>query len=256
MRTIPSSEAGRRRWRHLRSRRRKKAYSAAIKMMTDKAYWLPLFTYVNAYGFSSSSTSRPSPTSCRASTSLSGSKRWGRANSVACLCRGKRRPRHWSGAPPAMTSSGRRPGVVAVHPVGVGRALAPAIGPRGELHPRGPGLAVPLVALQGRRRRRHARRPRGSATGSRHPRSPSRHPVPCRVSWDGRHRPAGRRCRRPNAPMDRDRPAAACARRDTRRARAARQDEIPRTPRARPSTSPLADHDSRLKPGSGWLVTK
>jgi peptide/nickel transport system substrate-binding protein len=31
---------------------RKKAYSAAIKIMTEKAYWLPLFTYVNAYGFS------------------------------------------------------------------------------------------------------------------------------------------------------------------------------------------------------------
>ena len=31
---------------------RKKAYSAAIKIMTEKAYWLPLFTYVNAYAFS------------------------------------------------------------------------------------------------------------------------------------------------------------------------------------------------------------
>ena len=31
---------------------RKKAYSAAIKMMTEKAYWLPLFTYVNTYAFS------------------------------------------------------------------------------------------------------------------------------------------------------------------------------------------------------------
>jgi peptide/nickel transport system substrate-binding protein len=30
---------------------RKKAYSAAIKMMTEKAYWLPLFTYVNTYAF-------------------------------------------------------------------------------------------------------------------------------------------------------------------------------------------------------------
>jgi peptide/nickel transport system substrate-binding protein len=30
---------------------RKKAYSAAIKIMTEKAYWLPLFTYVNAYAF-------------------------------------------------------------------------------------------------------------------------------------------------------------------------------------------------------------
>ena len=26
--------------------------SAAIKLMTDKAYWLPLFTYVNTYAFS------------------------------------------------------------------------------------------------------------------------------------------------------------------------------------------------------------
>ena len=33
---------------------RKKAYSAAIKIMTEKAYWLPLFTYVNAYAFSKS----------------------------------------------------------------------------------------------------------------------------------------------------------------------------------------------------------
>jgi peptide/nickel transport system substrate-binding protein len=31
---------------------RKQAYSAAIKLMTDKAYWMPLFTYVNAYAFS------------------------------------------------------------------------------------------------------------------------------------------------------------------------------------------------------------
>jgi peptide/nickel transport system substrate-binding protein len=33
---------------------RKTAYSAAIKLMTDKAYWMPLFTYVNAYAFSKS----------------------------------------------------------------------------------------------------------------------------------------------------------------------------------------------------------
>jgi peptide/nickel transport system substrate-binding protein len=31
---------------------RKKAYSAAIKLATEKAYWMPLFTYVNAYAFS------------------------------------------------------------------------------------------------------------------------------------------------------------------------------------------------------------
>jgi len=30
---------------------RKKAYSAAIKLMTEKAYWLPLFTYVSTYAF-------------------------------------------------------------------------------------------------------------------------------------------------------------------------------------------------------------
>ena len=30
---------------------RKKAYSAAVKIMTEKAYWLPLFTYVNSYAF-------------------------------------------------------------------------------------------------------------------------------------------------------------------------------------------------------------
>ena len=33
---------------------RKKAYSAAIKIMTEKAYWLPLFTYVNTYAFAKS----------------------------------------------------------------------------------------------------------------------------------------------------------------------------------------------------------
>jgi len=31
---------------------RKKAYSAAVKLMTENAYWLPLSTYVNAYAFS------------------------------------------------------------------------------------------------------------------------------------------------------------------------------------------------------------
>jgi peptide/nickel transport system substrate-binding protein len=30
---------------------RKKAYSAAIKLMTEKAYWMPINTYVNAYAF-------------------------------------------------------------------------------------------------------------------------------------------------------------------------------------------------------------
>ena len=30
---------------------RKKAYSAAIKLATEQAYWLPLHTYVNTYGF-------------------------------------------------------------------------------------------------------------------------------------------------------------------------------------------------------------
>ena len=30
---------------------RMKAYSAAVKIMTEKAYWLPLFTYVNTYAF-------------------------------------------------------------------------------------------------------------------------------------------------------------------------------------------------------------
>lgn len=30
---------------------RKKAYSAAIKQITEEAYWLPLHTYVNTYGF-------------------------------------------------------------------------------------------------------------------------------------------------------------------------------------------------------------
>ncbi|WP_421997035.1 ABC transporter substrate-binding protein [Reyranella sp.] len=32
--------------------KRKAAYSAAIKRMTENAYWLPLFTYVNTYAFS------------------------------------------------------------------------------------------------------------------------------------------------------------------------------------------------------------
>jgi peptide/nickel transport system substrate-binding protein len=30
---------------------RKKAYSAAVKLITEKAYWMPLFTYVNTYAF-------------------------------------------------------------------------------------------------------------------------------------------------------------------------------------------------------------
>lgn len=32
--------------------KRKEAYSAAVKLMTEKAYWLPLFTYVSTYAFS------------------------------------------------------------------------------------------------------------------------------------------------------------------------------------------------------------
>jgi peptide/nickel transport system substrate-binding protein len=31
---------------------RAKAYSAAIKIATEKAYWLPINTYVNTYAFS------------------------------------------------------------------------------------------------------------------------------------------------------------------------------------------------------------
>src|SRR5258708_13269626 len=31
---------------------RKKAYSAAIRIATEKAYWLPINTYVNTYAFS------------------------------------------------------------------------------------------------------------------------------------------------------------------------------------------------------------
>ena len=31
---------------------RKKAYSAAVKIATEKAYWLPINTYVNTYAFS------------------------------------------------------------------------------------------------------------------------------------------------------------------------------------------------------------
>ena len=30
---------------------RAKAYSAAIKIITEQAYWLPINTYVNAYAF-------------------------------------------------------------------------------------------------------------------------------------------------------------------------------------------------------------
>jgi peptide/nickel transport system substrate-binding protein len=30
---------------------RMKSYSAAVKLMTEKAYWMPLFTYVNAYAY-------------------------------------------------------------------------------------------------------------------------------------------------------------------------------------------------------------
>jgi len=31
---------------------RAKAYSAAVKLATEKAYWLPINTYVNTYAFS------------------------------------------------------------------------------------------------------------------------------------------------------------------------------------------------------------
>jgi peptide/nickel transport system substrate-binding protein len=40
---------------------RKKAYSAAIKLATEKAYWLPLHTYVNTYGFSKQLDFKPYP---------------------------------------------------------------------------------------------------------------------------------------------------------------------------------------------------
>jgi peptide/nickel transport system substrate-binding protein len=33
---------------------RSKAYSAAIKIATEKAYWLPINTYVNTYAFAKS----------------------------------------------------------------------------------------------------------------------------------------------------------------------------------------------------------
>src|SRR6185369_5797935 len=40
---------------------RKKAYSATIKLATEKAYWVPLHTYVNTYGFSKQLVFQPWP---------------------------------------------------------------------------------------------------------------------------------------------------------------------------------------------------
>jgi peptide/nickel transport system substrate-binding protein len=40
---------------------RKKSYSAAIKLATEQAYWLPLHTYVTTYGFSKSLSFTPYP---------------------------------------------------------------------------------------------------------------------------------------------------------------------------------------------------
>ena len=40
---------------------RKKAYSAAIKRITDQAYWMPLHTYVTTYGFTKTLDFKPYP---------------------------------------------------------------------------------------------------------------------------------------------------------------------------------------------------
>lgn len=40
---------------------RRKAYDAAIKLITEKAYWLPMFTYTVTYGFSRELNFRPYP---------------------------------------------------------------------------------------------------------------------------------------------------------------------------------------------------
>ena len=53
---------------------RKKAYSAAIQRITEQAYWAPLHTYVTTYGHAKRSTSRPTRTSCRASSWRSGNR--------------------------------------------------------------------------------------------------------------------------------------------------------------------------------------
>jgi peptide/nickel transport system substrate-binding protein len=38
---------------------RKKNYSAAIKLATERAYWIPLHTYVTTYGLSKSLSLKP-----------------------------------------------------------------------------------------------------------------------------------------------------------------------------------------------------
>ncbi|MDR3474422.1 MAG: ABC transporter substrate-binding protein [Devosia sp.] len=40
---------------------RRKAYSAAISMITEKAYWLPLYTYTTTYGYSKQLNFKPYP---------------------------------------------------------------------------------------------------------------------------------------------------------------------------------------------------
>jgi len=40
---------------------RRKAYSAAIKLITEKAYWMPIFTHTVAYGFSRQLNFKPYP---------------------------------------------------------------------------------------------------------------------------------------------------------------------------------------------------
>jgi peptide/nickel transport system substrate-binding protein len=41
--------------------KRRKAYSAAIKLITEKAYWLPMYTYSVTYGFNKSLNFKPYP---------------------------------------------------------------------------------------------------------------------------------------------------------------------------------------------------
>ena len=52
---------------------RKKAYSAAIKLVTEKAYWMPVHTYVNRYAFTKTLEFKTYPDELPASTSPSGS---------------------------------------------------------------------------------------------------------------------------------------------------------------------------------------
>jgi hypothetical protein len=64
---VPTVEGG--------SDQRRKAYSAAIKLITTHADWMPMFACTVTYGFSRELNFRPYRMSCQASFSATGSRR-------------------------------------------------------------------------------------------------------------------------------------------------------------------------------------